>query len=217
MNTKTHKQQLKKKHTFCALQTEKELAYLLNVDLRTLQIIANQPRYSVFSVPKKDGKPRLIENPERALKTVQTKLNAYLQSVYYCEKSWASYGFVLNIRNDQDRRNILTNAKKHLGKDSGIIGYIWVVLLAGTTIGGLYVAFPVAHSLFKKGATLSVMFTYIGASAICRIPMTIFESSFMGIKFSLIRLIVSIPLVILSSVWLGNYLEKKNYSIMEGK
>lgn len=109
------------------------------------------------------------------------------------------------------------SVEKHLGKDSGAIGYIWVILLAGTTVGGLYVAFPVAYSLFKKGAKFSVIFTYIGASAICRIPMTIFESSFMGIKFSLIRLIVSIPLVILSSVWLGNYLENKNYKIMEGK
>lgn len=109
------------------------------------------------------------------------------------------------------------SVEKHLGKDSGAIGYIWVILLAGTTVGGLYVAFPVAYSLFKKGAKLSVIFTYIGASAICRIPMTIFESSFMGIKFSLIRLIVSIPLVILSSVWLENYLENKNYKIMEGK
>ncbi len=109
------------------------------------------------------------------------------------------------------------SVEKHLGKGSTMLGYIWVILLAGTTVGGLYVAFPVAYSLFKKGAKLSVIFTYIGASAICRIPMTIFESSFMGIKFSLIRLIVSIPLVILSSVWLGNYLEKKNYRIMEGK
>ena len=109
------------------------------------------------------------------------------------------------------------SVEKHLGKDSGPIGYIWAVFLAGTTVGGLYVAFPVAYSLFKKGAKLGVIFTYIGASAICRIPMTIFESSFMGIKFSLIRLLVSIPLVILSSVWLGNYLETKNYKIMEGK
>ena len=109
------------------------------------------------------------------------------------------------------------SVEKHLGKGSTMLGYIWVILLAGTTVGGLYVAFPVAYSLFKKGAKLAVIFTYIGASAICRIPMTIFESSFMGIKFSLIRLIVSVPLVILSSIWLGNYLEKKNYRIMEGK
>ncbi len=109
------------------------------------------------------------------------------------------------------------SVEKHLGKDSGMLSYIWIIILAGTTIGGLYVAFPVAYSLFKKGAKLSIIFTYIGASAICRVPMTIFEASFMGIKFSLIRLIVSIPLVILSSIWFGNYLEKGNYRIMEGK
>lgn len=109
------------------------------------------------------------------------------------------------------------DVEKHLGKDSSMLAYIWAILLAGTAVGGMYVAFPVAYSLSKKGAKLSVIFTYIGASAVCRIPMTIFEASFMGIKFTLIRLLISIPLVILSSIWLGNYLEKKNYRIMEGK
>ncbi len=103
--------------------------------------------------------------------------------------------------------------EKHLGKDSGMMSYFWVILLAGTTVGGLYVAFPVAYTLFKKGAKLSVIFTYVGAAGICRIPMTIFEASFMGIKFTIIRLIVSIPLVIFSSILLGNYLEKKKYNL----
>jgi len=107
--------------------------------------------------------------------------------------------------------------EKHLGRESGFIAYIWVILLAGTTVGGLYVAFPVAYSLYHKGAKLSVVFTYVGAAAICRIPIVIFEASFMGIKFSLIRLFVSIPLVIVSSIWLGNYLGKRNYQIMAGK
>ena len=107
--------------------------------------------------------------------------------------------------------------EKHLGRESGFIAYIWVILLAGTTVGGLYVAFPVAYSLYNKGAKLSVIFTYVGAAAICRIPMTIFEASFMGIRFSLIRLTISIPLVVLSSICLGNYLEKRNYKIMAGK
>jgi len=107
--------------------------------------------------------------------------------------------------------------EKHLGREAGFIGYVWVMLLAGTTVGGLYVAFPVAYSLYHKGARLSVIFTYISAAAICRIPMTIFEASFMGIKFSLIRLAVSIPLVVVSSIWMGNYLEKRDYKIMAGK
>ena len=104
--------------------------------------------------------------------------------------------------------------EKHLGEKSGIRGYIWAVLLAGTTVGGLYVAFPVAYSLYSKGAKLSVIFTYIGASAICRIPMTIFEASFLGIKFTAIRLFVSLPLVIVASILLGDYLTKRNYKII---
>jgi uncharacterized membrane protein YraQ (UPF0718 family) len=105
--------------------------------------------------------------------------------------------------------------EKHLGEKSGIKGYIWGILLASTTVGGLYVAFPVAYSLFNKGAKLSVIFTYVSASAICRIPMALFEASFLGIKFTAIRLLVSIPLVIITSMVLGNYLKKQNYTISD--
>ena len=107
--------------------------------------------------------------------------------------------------------------EKHFGEESGIRGYLWGILLAGTTVGGLYVAFPVAYSLYSKGAKLSVIFTYIGASAICRVPMTIFEASFLGIKFTAIRLLVSIPLVIVASILLGNYLTKRGYKMRAGK
>jgi len=103
--------------------------------------------------------------------------------------------------------------EKHLGEESGIRGYIWAILLASTTVGGLYVAFPVAYALYSKGAKLSVIFTYVGAAAICRIPMAIFEASFLGIKFTAIRLLVSLPLVIITSILLGNYLTKRNYKI----
>ena len=107
--------------------------------------------------------------------------------------------------------------ERHFGEESGIRGYIWAVLLAGTTVGGLYIAFPVAYSLYTKGAKLSVIFTYIGASALCRIPMAIFEASFLGIKFTLIRLIVSLPLVVVASILLGNYLTGRGYKITEPK
>ena len=103
--------------------------------------------------------------------------------------------------------------ERHLGRESGLRGYFWAVLLAGSTVGGLYVAFPVAHSLYSKGAKLGVVFTYVGASAICRIPMTIYEASFMGIKFTAIRFLVSLPLLVLSSMALGAYLERRNYGM----
>lgn len=106
--------------------------------------------------------------------------------------------------------------ERHLGEDSGLRGHLWVVLLAGTTVGGLYVAFPIAYSLFSKGARLGVVFAYIGASAICRVPMAIFEASFLGVKFTAIRLLVSIPIVIITSELLGGYLMKRRYAIIDG-
>lgn len=107
--------------------------------------------------------------------------------------------------------------EKHLGEESGIKGYAWIILLAGTIVGGLLVAFPIAYSLYNKGAKLSIVFTYIGAAAICRVPMAMFEASFMGVKFTAIRLLVSLPLVIITSILLGNYLSKRNYKMAEGK
>jgi len=103
--------------------------------------------------------------------------------------------------------------EKYLGRESGLKGLVLAVLLSGTTIGGLYVAFPVAYTLQKKGARLSVIFTFISASGICRVPMTLFEASFMGWKFSLIRILVALPLVIISSVLLGKFLEKRHYKL----
>jgi len=107
--------------------------------------------------------------------------------------------------------------KKHLGEESGVRGYIWAILLTGTIAGGILVVFPIAYSMYNKGAKLSVIFTYIGATAICKVPMALFEALFMGVKFTAIRLLVSLPLVIVTSILLGNYLNKRNYKMVEGK
>ena len=103
--------------------------------------------------------------------------------------------------------------ERHLGEQGGLASYLWVLILGGTTIGPMIVALPVAAALFRKGARLPVIFTYIGAASVCRIPMTIFESSYLGVKFTLIRYAVSIPLIILSSVFMGRILQKKGYKI----
>ncbi len=104
--------------------------------------------------------------------------------------------------------------EKHLGEESNWRGFFWAILLSSTMLGGLYVAFPIAAVLHRKGAKLSVIFTYIGAVSVCRVPMAIFEASFLGIKFTLVRLLVSLPLIISFSIVLGNHLKKKNFEII---
>ena len=106
--------------------------------------------------------------------------------------------------------------EKHLGEKSIILGYVWAILLASTTVGGLYVAFPVSYTLYSKGARLSVIFTYLGAVSVCRIPMTVFEASFMGWKFTTLRLLISLPLIILTSILFEIFLKKRNYQIKKG-
>ncbi len=108
------------------------------------------------------------------------------------------------------------SVEKYLGSRSGVLGYILAIMLASTTVGGLYVAFPVAYSLYSKGARLSIIFTYLGASAVCRVPMIIFEASFMGIKYSAIRILVSLPLVIITALFLDHYLSGRSFTIKQG-
>lgn len=101
---------------------------------------------------------------------------------------------------------------QRLGEDSGIQGYLWVLLLAGVSVGGLYVALPLAESLHKKGASLKVIFTYLGFAGVFRIPMTIFEMSFLGLPFTLTRIFVALPLFLFSGIVFGTILKKKAFN-----
>ena len=104
---------------------------------------------------------------------------------------------------------------KHLGKDGGIKSYLWVFILAAPMAGGLLPSFPIAYSLYKKGARLSVILVFLGAVGVGRIPMIFFEATFLGWKFSAIRILISIPLVIIAGIVLGKILEKEKYQLPE--
>lgn len=101
--------------------------------------------------------------------------------------------------------------KKHLGNNSSPLAYIWIIMLAATTVGGLYVAFPVAAALAKKGARPRIIFSYLGLAAVCRIPMTLFEATYLGYTFTALRWLISIPLIIGSSICLEKLLKKTNF------
>ena len=100
--------------------------------------------------------------------------------------------------------------ERHLGAESNLKAYFWILLLAGTTVGGMYVAFPVSAALYKKGARLSVVLAYLSAAAVFRIPMILFETTFLGLKFTLLRLAVSLPMIIISSEILSRLISRSN-------
>ncbi len=103
--------------------------------------------------------------------------------------------------------------EQHLGRDSNALAYLWAILLAGTTVGGLHIALPIAHALYIKRARLGVVITFLSATTICRVPMTIFEASFLGWKFTVIRFAVALPLIVLMSRLLDYLFERWQYTL----
>jgi len=87
--------------------------------------------------------------------------------------------------------------QKHIGEESGIKGVFYVVLLAFFQGGPLYVAFPLAHLLWKKGCSIRNVFVYIGTFSALKVPMFMFETSFLGWKFALLRAAISLPVFLL--------------------
>lgn len=85
----------------------------------------------------------------------------------------------------------------HLGTKSGIKGTILAILLGTAAAGPLFAAFPIAKSLSNKGVRKANSVIFLGAWATIKIPMLIMEGSFIGIRFAILRLIITVPFIIL--------------------
>jgi len=103
--------------------------------------------------------------------------------------------------------------EKHIGQGSGLKGILLVTLLAMLQAGPLYGAFPVAYMLYKKGASIRNIFIYLGAFSSLKIPMIGMEIGYLGIQFTLIRTIVSLPLFIGIGYLMEWYLKDKNFRV----
>ena len=100
------------------IHTIKELSAFLMIDQDELQAIQPDKHYSVFKIPKPGStEKRTIETPTGKLETILHRLCDGLQWLYLDHKTDAAYGFIRDIKNDPDKRNIYTNAQKHLNHD----------------------------------------------------------------------------------------------------
>ncbi len=86
--------------------------------------------------------------------------------------------------------------ESQLGPEAGLVGAFVAILLGTAAAGPLYAAFPVAVSLQRKGARLSNIVIFLGSWATIKIPMIMMESSFVGLRFALLRLVFTIPCIL---------------------
>ncbi len=89
---------------------------------------------------------------------------------------------------------------KWFGQESGIRGIVTGGLLAGLLQGGPYAVYPILQSLLQKGAHISIIVTMLigyGAIGLSRIvyDFIFFEPQLVGL-----RLIITVPLTIISGI-----------------
>ncbi len=86
---------------------------------------------------------------------------------------------------------------KYLGKNSGVKGIAIALFLGALPTGPLYIAFPLAATLLKKGSRISNIIVFLSAWACIKLPQELVELQFLGLDFMLSRLILTIIFVII--------------------
>jgi Predicted permease. len=89
---------------------------------------------------------------------------------------------------------------KYMGEASGLKGVFTALFLGSSAAGPLYIAFPIAVLLIKKKAKLAYVFFFLGVWSTTKIPLLLYEISYMGARFTAIQIAVCIPLFLLFSL-----------------
>lgn len=89
---------------------------------------------------------------------------------------------------------------RHTGDGSGWKSSLWMVLFAMLQVGPLYGAFPVAGLLWRKGTSPRNIFIYLGAFSTLKLPMIGFEVGFLGLKFTLLRAALAVPVFLVMAI-----------------
>ena len=96
---------------------------------------------------------------------------------------------------------------KYMGKTSGIKGIFISIILGMLPAGPLYIAFPMAVALLKKGAKISNIIIFISAWACIKLPQELIEIQFLGIEFTLLRLTLTIIFVAIMGIIIEKIIE----------
>ena len=107
---------------------------------------------------------------------------------------------------------------KYMGKTSGIKGIFVAIALGMLPTGPLYIAFPMAIALLKKGAKISNIVIFISAWACIKLPQELVEIQFLGIEFTLLRLALTIIFVVIMGIIIEKiivFTDKKKIKVEE--
>ena len=106
---------------------------------------------------------------------------------------------------------------RYLGRDAGIKGIFLAIIMGALPTGPLYIAFPIASTLLKKGARISNVIVFLSAWSCIKIPQELVELEFLGFRFMLARLTLTVIFVIVMGMVIERIVERwDGYECCEG-
>ncbi len=98
--------------------------------------------------------------------------------------------------------------QKWLGNGSGIKGAVLSIILGTLPTGPLYVAFPMAATLIRKGASITNIVLFLGSWAALKIPQLMVEIKFLGISFAAARFVLTLVALAVTGLIMKHLLDR---------
>ncbi len=99
---------------------------------------------------------------------------------------------------------------KYMGKNSGFTSVLIAILIGSIAAGPMYAAFPFTAVLLKKGVKFSNIIIFMNAWCVTKISTLLFEISAIGYAFTLSRLVIDIPGVIIMGYLVEGLMKKED-------
>ncbi|OIK15061.1 permease [Bacillus sp. MUM 13] len=98
---------------------------------------------------------------------------------------------------------------RYMGEKSGIYGIFFSLFLATVAAGPLYIAFPIAVLLLKKGASVRYLVFFLGAWSTVKLPVLIYEFTSFGPEFTLIHICFGLMFYYVTGLLFEKYYDQK--------
>lgn len=143
-----------------------------------------------------------------ALISLDTFNRASGEAIYYIREMVeimpVIFGMVILIEVWLPRKVI----EKHMGNKSGVTGIILAFLMGMLSAGPIYAAFPITKTLYKKGASTRNIVIILSSWAVIKVPMLVNEAKFLGVKFMVIRWVLTIMAILVIGVLMDKVVNK---------
>jgi uncharacterized membrane protein YraQ (UPF0718 family) len=99
---------------------------------------------------------------------------------------------------------------KYMGDKSGIYGILFTLILATVAAGPLYIAFPIAVLLLKKGASVRYIVFFLGAWSTVKLPVLVYEFTSFGAKFTLTHIFFGLGFYYIAGILFEKIYDRQN-------